>query len=128
MKVFSQYGAMYAELSESDVIEKKPVELGDGVLLHGEWVKKLGEKKRSSFSMSDGYYLRYAGMVYNTLLFDVNHFTAHPLYYAFHYIDSGCLVLMSGEGSGWDLRIKHLVKFTEINDVANIHEQLELFQ
>jgi hypothetical protein len=94
MEVFSQYGAMYAELSESDVIEKKPVELGDGVLLPGEWVRKLGEKKRSSFSMSYGYYLRYAGMVDKTLLFGVNHSTAHPLYYAFHYIDSGYLAVM----------------------------------
>jgi hypothetical protein len=67
-------------------------------------------------------------MVDNTLLFDVNHSTAHPLYYAFHYIDNGCLALMSGEGCGWDIRIKQLEKFTEINDAADIHEQLELFQ
>jgi hypothetical protein len=128
MEVFSQFGAMYAELSESDVIEKKPVELGDGILFSGEWVKKLGEKKRSSFGMSDGYYLRYAGMVNRTLLFDVNHSTAHSLYYTFHYIDSGYLAVMSGVGCGWDIRIKHLEKFTEILDAADIHEQLELFQ
>lgn len=124
MEVFSQYGAMYAELSESDVIEVVPVELGDDVLYPGEWVKKLGEKKRSSFSMSDGYYLRYAGMVENTLLFDVNHSTAHPLYYAFHYIDKETLACMSGLGSGWDIRINHLEKFQEIE----VEEQLELFQ
>jgi hypothetical protein len=67
-------------------------------------------------------------MVDKTLLFDVNYSTAHSLYYVFHYIDRGCLALMSGEGSGWDIRIKHLGKYTEINDAADIHNQLEMFQ
>ncbi len=124
MKVFSQQGAMYAELSEFDLIDEKPLKLDDGILLPGEWVQKLGEKKRASFEMSDGYYLRYKGMIDNTLLFDVNHSTAHPLYYAFHYIDSGTSAVMSGKGRGWDIRIKKLEKFREINVV----EQMELFQ
>lgn len=51
MEVFSQYGAMYAKLEEGDQIEKVPVQIGDGTLYPGEFVRQLGEKERSSFSM-----------------------------------------------------------------------------
>ncbi|MGC4375908.1 hypothetical protein WD019_03050 [Fictibacillus sp. Mic-4] len=105
-KVFFKYGAMYARVI--DGIQPVPVELGDGTLYPGEFVSKLGDKKRTSFEMGKGYYLRYCGMVDSLLLFSVNEFVS-DFYYAFHYIDRNTLVVGSHKGVR-DIRISRLKK------------------
>jgi hypothetical protein len=123
-------GAMYAKL-EGEQIERVPVELGDGILKPGEFVKKLGEKHRSSFEMQDGYFLRYVGRVGKTILFNVNDFADDDWYYAFEYISPEVLILGS-KGGCWDIRISHLQKvenpnFTEPAEPEVEQLELELF-
>lgn len=125
-------GAMYAKV-EADRIERKEIQLGDGILVLGEFVKKLGEKKRSSFEMQDGFYLRFEGIAHDKygneiLLFGVNRFVSNcNWYYAFHYIDNETLLVASG-GGVWDVRVKRLVKFSELPaDAVEMDEQLSLF-
>lgn len=100
-------GAMYAKVS-GDKVKAVPVELGDGILYPGDFVKQLGEKVRTSFRMQKGYYLRYCGMYNRALLFSVNDFVS-DYYYAFFYIDRNTLLICSNAGAK-DIRIEKLVK------------------
>lgn len=128
METWGQMGAMYAQLNETDVIERRPIELGDGILRPGEWVRQLGEKKRSKFSMQNGYYLRYEGWIEKHLLFGVNHSTnEQDIYYAFAYIDSNLLYVQTSSNGGYDIQIHHLEKLTGIPDAKEDEEQLSLF-
>lgn len=102
-------GAMYAKVSR-DKVKAVPVELGDDILYPGEFVKQLGEKKRTSFRMQKGYYLRYCGKYDRAILFSVNDFVS-DYYYAFYYIDRNTLLICSDVGAK-DIRIEKLVKET----------------
>ena len=124
MKVFSVNGAMYVEVEESDIL-KEPIELGNGVISPGEYVSRLGEKKRSSFEMQEGWYLKYVGRVDDVILFDTNgNGDSGDIYYAFHYINKN-LLLVTGGGSGYDIRINELEKHQNVR-VNEIHRQLSL--
>ncbi|QPA33413.1 hypothetical protein [Thermaerobacillus caldiproteolyticus] len=103
-------GAMYAKVSR-DKVKAVPVELGDGVICPGDFVKQLGEKARTSFRMQKGYYLRYCGMYDRALLFSVNDFVS-DYYYAFYYIDRNTLLICSDAGAK-DIRIERLFKETK---------------
>lgn len=125
MITFTQNGAMYAELEEGDEIQKKPIELGDGTLHPGEYVNKLGEKRRSSFEMQDGWYLKYVGRVNDVLLFNTNCARdSYDIYYAFYYYDKNTLLII-GRGQGYDIKVNKLQKFTDVNNKI-VHEQLKL--
>lgn len=126
MKEYYSHGAMYAKLEPGDRIETVSVELGDGLLHPGEFVQQLGEKKRSSFSMQDGFYLRYVGCIGKTLLFNVNDRIADGWYYAFEYASPTTLVL-GRRGRCWDIEIRHLEKITDPEFVAEKSQQLSLF-
>ncbi|KHF27794.1 hypothetical protein LR68_03345 [Anoxybacillus sp. BCO1] len=104
---FSTHGAMYAKVNR-DKVKGIPVELGDGVLYPGDFIKQLGEKERTSFAMREGYFLRYCGMFEKALLFSVNDFVS-DYYYAFYYIDRNTLLICSNAGAR-DVRIEKLVK------------------
>jgi hypothetical protein len=117
-------GAMYAKL-EGEQIERVPVELGDGILKPGEFVKNLGEKQRTSFEMQDGYFLKYVGRVGKTLLFNVNDYPDDDWYYAFEYISPKVLILGS-KGRCKDIRISRLQKVESPNFKQPEVEQLEL--
>jgi hypothetical protein len=99
-------GAMYVKVSR-DKVKAVPVEL-DGILYPGDFVKQIGEKERTSFSMKEGYYLRYCGMFERAILFSVNDFVS-DYYYAFYYIDRNTLLICSNAGAR-DVRIEKLVK------------------
>jgi hypothetical protein len=129
MKISSWNGAMYVTVEENDVVRKIPVELGDGILHPGEFVSKLGEKKRTSFYMQPGFYLRYEGMIESYLIFNVNLYdNKENIFYAFAYVDKNTLLISSGRGM-WDVRVNHLEKF-QLNEIKHlmprIIEQLEL--
>ena len=120
-------GAMYVRLSkeEETEIEHVPIELGDGILYPGEFVQKLGDKKRSSFEMKPGNYLRYIGRLSKDklIIFGVNLSDMKGTYYAFHYISRNCL-FVSGDGFGYDIRIHQLKKENPVFETE--YEQLEL--
>lgn len=121
-------GAMYARLNKEEMnkIERDSVKLGDGVLNPGEFVRKLGEKKRSSFEMQDGYFLRYEGRLGKYLLFGVNDIESQDgLFYAFGYVDPNTLIVGNKSG-GWDVRIKTLEKFMD-DELFFEPKQLSLF-
>lgn len=103
-------GAMYAKVSR-DKVKAVPVELGDGILYPGDFVKQLGEKARTSFRMQKGYYLRYCGKYDRALLFSVNDFVS-DYYYAFYYIDRNTLLICSDAGAK-DIHVERLVKETK---------------
>jgi hypothetical protein len=107
---FYTRGAMYAKVSR-DKVKVVPVDLGDGILYPGDFVRQIGEKERTSFSMKEGYYLRYCGMFERALLFSVNDFVS-DYYYAFYYIDRNTLLICSNAGAK-DIRIERLFKETK---------------
>jgi hypothetical protein len=126
MKTGYFLGAMVAKLEPGDVIDPVPVPLGDGMLHPGEFVARLGEKKRSSFEMEDGYFLRYEGRIGNTLLFGVNDLPADEWYYAFEYIAHTTLIL-GGRRGCWDIEIRHQEKVAKPEFAPPKPEQLTLF-
>ena len=105
LETFYQNGAMYAKVAEGSFTEES-VKLGDKTLSPGQFVSKLGEKKRSSFEMQEGYLLRYAGKAGKLLLFGVNENTS-DYYYAFGYVDPYTLVI-GGKHGCKDIRLKTL--------------------
>ncbi|PTX48295.1 hypothetical protein C8P63_1463 [Melghirimyces profundicolus] len=130
MHTFLQAGAMYAEIEEGDRIQTIPVNLGDTTLYPGEWVRKLGQKKRTSFEMMDGYYLRFCGMGEEqggkVLLFTVNRSQGKTCY-AFNYVDRNTLLVGGRQGCS-DIIIHRLEKFSELpDDAQKTVEQLSLF-
>ena len=104
-EVVFQNGAMYAK-APKDSFKVDSVELGDKVIYPGQFVSKLGEKKRSSFEMQEGYKLRYCGKTDKLLLFSVND-TKSDYYYAFAYVDRNTLVI-GGKHGVKDIRLQHL--------------------
>jgi hypothetical protein len=126
MITYFQKGAMYAELESHDKIEQTPVEIGDGILRPGEFVSRLGEKKRSSFEMKDGFYLRYEGRIGKTILFNVNNYENDGIFYAFNYISPTKLLVVGG-GKGCDIDIEHLEKVPNPQfKTKTVYQQLEL--
>jgi hypothetical protein len=116
-------GAMYAKIQPGDKIERTPVKLGDGILKPGEFIQKLGEKKRSNFEMKAGFYLRYVGKVEDYILFNVNDYPDDDYYYAFYYINPTRIAVATSKRSCWDIVIKHLEK---IPNPKMAYRQLEL--
>ena len=78
--------------------------MGDKILKPGQYIKKIGEKKRTSFEMNDEYFFRYVGKSGDYLLFSVNDFKS-DYYYAFGYVNKNTLV-MCGNGKRKDLRLQ----------------------
>lgn len=120
--------AMYVRLGENEKLDKAPVRLGDGTLKVGEYVKKLGEKKRTSFEMQYGWYLRYKGRFDRVLFFDTN--TAketgdHEWHYGFYYIDKNTL-LIGGKSGMRDIRINHLEKHESV-PLQKSEKQVSMF-
>jgi hypothetical protein len=105
IELFKKSGAMYA-YAPGKPFEEIPIELGDKIISPGQFIKRLGEKKRSSFEMSDGYFLRYVGKSGDYILFGVNDFE-EDYYYAFGYISKNVLVVAGG-GTGYDIRLQTL--------------------
>ncbi|ANB66176.1 hypothetical protein GFC29_3858 (plasmid) [Anoxybacillus sp. B7M1] len=103
--VFFQDGAMYAFAPKGSFAEE-PTKLGDKTIYPGQYVSRLGEKKRSSFWMKEGFYLRYCGKAEKLILFSVNE-TISDYYYAFGYVDRNTLVIGSRVGC-MDIRVQHL--------------------
>lgn len=114
-------GAMYVRLNKPEKLIKEPIRLGDGELYPGEYVQKLGEKKRSSFVMLKSWYLRYKGWYEDeygskVLFFDTNTVddtSPYDWHYGFCYIEQHVL-LICAEQSAWDIRINHLEKFERV--------------
>lgn len=128
MNVFYQFGAMYAEVKEGDQIINIPVELGDKFLSPGEYISRIGEKKRTSFSMQEGYYLRYVGKCENYLLFFTNAIKEDEpsnIYYAFAYVDKNTLVIGGAKGCR-DIRVEKLEVFNVV-PYNPIKKQMSLF-
>jgi len=123
-----QYAAMYVRLSENEKLDKTPVRLGDGILKVGEYVGKLGEKKRTAFEMQDGWYLRYKGQFDEVLFFDTNtadESSEHEWHYGFYYIDRNTLLIGGNRGLR-DIRINHLEKYKNV-DLQTSVKQISLF-
>lgn len=90
MEIGFYNSAMYVKLNINEKLDKAPISLGDGTLRVGEYVRRLGEKKRTMFEMQDGWYLRYKGQFDGVLFFGTN--TAHEdspyeWHYGFYYIE-----------------------------------------
>ncbi len=122
MIIFSKYGAMYIEL-EGEIIDKENIELGDGLLKPNQYLERIGEKKRSSFEMSEDCYLKYEGTISDDtakyLLFSTNVISfnkrADEVYYAFSYIDKNTLLVQNPiKHSAHDIRINHLETYDEV--------------
>ncbi|MFV9511818.1 hypothetical protein [Tepidibacillus sp. LV47] len=127
MNTFFQFGAMYAEIEEGDVIERAPIELGDKILEPGDYVRKIGEKKRTSFEMQDGYYLKYIGKIDKYLLFLTNSYEDwqnSKFFYAFAYVDNNTLVIGGRKGVR-DIRVNKLEVFKEVT-FKPVKEQVKM--
>ena len=103
--LFFQKGAMYAKLPK-ERITNEAVELADKMIYPGQFVYKLGEKKRTSFEMQEGSYLRFVGKTDDLILFSVNDLES-DFYYAFAYVDKNTLLICSNSGCR-DIRIKKI--------------------
>lgn len=126
MKIGYYAGAMYAEI-EGEEIDSSPIELGDKILNPGKFVNKLGEKKRTSFEMKEGWYLRFVGTVEEYLLFDTNcdSESNKKMYYCFAYIDKNTLLICSQIGCR-DVRIEKLEVFDNVK-MQHLNKQLSIF-
>lgn len=116
---------MYAKVDDFLII-KKPIELGDGVIHPGEYVNKLGDKYRTSFEMQDGWYLRFAGILDDHLLFRVNADVFDNIYYAFAYVSKNILLII-GDGFARDIRINKLKTYKNV-PYNKVSVQLNLFE
>lgn len=114
-------GAMYVKPNDEE-IRREPVQLAGTQLFPGEFVKQVGEKKRSRFVMQDGFILRYEGKINNILLFSVNQ-SKYDYYYAFFYIDETTL-LCCNESGCWDVRVSQIEKVYP--QFMETYEQLSL--
>lgn len=120
MKFGNFYGAMYVELEENEIIEKKTVKLGESTISPGQYVSQLGHKRRSSFEMNDGFYLKFEGITdSNILIFSTNVKSfkedKRRIYYAFFYIDKNTLFIKN-ELSGRDISIDSVDIFDEVEE------------
>ncbi|TDT63408.1 hypothetical protein [Fonticella tunisiensis] len=129
MKYYYYGSANYIELEDDEKIIEKPVELGDKLLVPGDFVKKIGEKERSSFEMQEGYFLKYMGYVESEygkdLLFGTNVISADTrrFYYSFAYIDKNTLLVQGNQTGFWDIRVEKLEVFKDV-EMKYIHRQL----
>lgn len=125
MKIGFYSGAMYVEI-EDEKIKKSSIELGDKILLPGQFVNKLGEKERTSFEMQEGWYLRYVGKFEQYILFDTNCDTENKkMYYCFIYIDKKTLLIGNQVGCR-DVRIGDLEVFDNVK-MQKLDKQLSIF-
>lgn len=110
-----RWGAMYGQLEDGDVKDASPIQLGDRLIKPGDKISRIGKKKRSMFSMQDGFYLVYQGLCDQHLLFtsEPTGCDGKPWYYAFAYIDSTTLIIGSGRGC-MDIRVDELVMVEEV--------------
>jgi len=137
MNIFSKYGAMYADIKEHEII-RESIFLGDKLLNVGQYVHKIGEKKRSSFEMNEGVYLKYEGKGKDVdssevLLFSTNHIIhdeKKSTYYAFCYIDPNTLLVCNpGNHSAYDIRLETLIVYNEVKMIdLTIGEQISIFK
>ncbi|AVX31825.1 hypothetical protein CTH_2282 [Carboxydocella thermautotrophica] len=126
MQIYFGRGAMYAELDEHDELLKVPVELGDRLLYPGDYVCKLGHKKRASFEMKPGFYLKYIGMVKKTLLFGTNAGDTENMFYAFFYINKNKLLVQGTKNGFWDIDVEKLEVYKDVPQ-KELLKQLSLF-
>jgi hypothetical protein len=121
-------GAMYVRLTGAEKLDKTPIHLGDGILKDGEYIQKMGEKKRTSFEMQGGWYLRYKGRYNDTLFFDTNtgqETSPYEWHYGFYYIDKNTL-LIGGKSGMRDIRINHLEKHESV-PLQKSEKQVSMF-
>jgi hypothetical protein len=120
MKHYYYGSANYIELEGDEQIIVAPVELGDKLLVPGDYVNKIGEKQRTNFEMQDGYYLKYLGYVEDSvgknLLFGTNVISANTrrFYYSFAYSDKNTLLMQGSQYGFWDIRVQRLEVFKEV--------------
>ncbi|GAW29385.1 hypothetical protein [Carboxydocella sp. ULO1] len=129
MQIYFGRGAMYAKVEEGDQIQRVPIELGDKTLHPGQYVKRLGHKKRSSFEMKDGWYLRYEGRIDEILLFSVNAIGTEGtdnFYYAFVQITPNDLLVQSAQNAFYDVHVEWLEVYDEV-PMQETMQQLSLF-
>lgn len=125
MKLGFFYGAMYIQLEDEEV-DFSPIEIGDKILSPGQYINQLGENKRTSFEMKEGWYLKYIGRVDNYLLFDTNTDEKNNknIYYCFAYVNKNILMLLD-KNSGRDIRIDTLEVFEKV-EIKKLDKQLSL--
>ena len=124
MRVGFYDGAMYVQAEDVE-IDISPIKLGNKYITPGSYINKLGDKKRTSFEMQDGWYLRYVGKLERYLLFGVNSKSQRNMYYAFIYVDSETLLIQNNVGFR-DVKIKELEVFHAV-ELKELDEQLSLF-
>lgn len=130
-------GAMYIELEGEEII-RESIDLGDGVLNPGQFVSKLGEKRRSMFEMNEGYYLKYEGHVVSPggskdLLFSTNCIDEgkqSDMYYAFSFIDTETLLMCNPHnGSASGIKIKHIEALDSVEIIdLRVGKQISLLE
>ncbi|MEK4187195.1 MULTISPECIES: hypothetical protein [unclassified Paenibacillus] len=100
MQTVMKWGAMYGQLDEGDKINPSMIQLGEYLIIPGDKITKIGNKKRSMFEMLDGYYLVYQGVCDGHLMFtsEPTGCNGDPWYYAFAYIDSTTLIVGGVKG------------------------------
>ncbi|MEK5061008.1 hypothetical protein BK126_26195 [Paenibacillus sp. FSL H7-0326] len=108
MHTVMKWGAMYGQLEDGDEISPAAIQLGNQLILPGDRITRIGKKKRSMFSMQDGFYLVYQGICDHHLMFtsEPTGCSGDPWYYSFAYVDSTTL-LIGGKGC-MDIRVDDL--------------------
>ena len=111
MKAFIKYNEFFVKL-ENEKLNLQPMELGDGVLIPGMLFSNLGEKKRASISMQEGYYLEYVGHVKEDelqyLLFKEYLQEWNGWLSALIYVDKNTLLEQTSKNGFRDIRVIHL--------------------
>lgn len=95
---------------EGETISLQPINLGEGSLIPGMLFSRLGEKKRTSISMQEGYYLEYVGLLEKEkyLLFKEYLEDWKGWLNALVYIDENTLLQQTSENGFRDIKIKHI--------------------
>ncbi len=109
MQTVMKWGAMYGQLEDGDTITQSAVQLGSYIIVPGDKISRIGEKKRTMFSMQDGFCLVYQGVCDRYLVFTSapTGCNGDPWYYVFAYVDSTTLLIGSNKGCR-DIRIDEL--------------------
>lgn len=113
-----QNGAFYVQLEKGEKIEKVPVELGDKILYPGQYIKKLGTQKRTSFEMQEGYFLKYAGRFEHIILFttnsDIDDYKEGLIYYAFICTRKDVILMQTTDTGFKDIVINEVDIFEDV--------------
>jgi hypothetical protein len=119
MITIMKWGAMYGHLEDGEEIAPDPLQLGDHLVKPGDLIFRIGSKKRTMFSMQDGFYLQYVGRVDRYILFNSvpTGCCGDPWHYVFMYVNPR--TLLSGTGPGFrdiiadELILQHVDGVTE---------------